>query len=179
MNIRRFFVNMQKHTPSKEFIKGEKPQLVIRGKSLFHDIFIKHFLKLPEKTNVFHLNTNELILPIAFIGGREIRSVGDTCSMFYKLKTSGTPADYFFWDGIVIEDINMLGDIINNEKHTQNGKRLLKLIGGNPFNTIFTNGFGLVTGAANYRIVLIEKIPKNIPKRNESALKKRLGLPDS
>ena len=88
---------------SLEYIKihilkeGEKPVLL----SELENKIVAWALHLPEKIQISHCNSKENSNPIKFIGGREYRSLGDTCRMFCKMRLQNRMFDYFFWDGIV------------------------------------------------------------------------------
>ena len=139
---------------SKDTTEGEKPHLIVRGTNQIHDKFIEEILHLPEKTNVFHLETKNIIPPIEFIGGREVRSIGDTCRMFYKVERFSGKCEYFFWDGIVSEKINELGSHTNADYEITN--RLWDAFGGK----VHEDSCGLSTGRTDYKVVLTEKIKK-------------------
>ncbi len=131
---------------------------IVKGENPINDTLIKEVFRIPDKTEVFHCNTDRIIMPIEFIGGRETRSIGDTCSMFYKINHSNKPADYYFWNGIVSEDLNELVYNSNDNKHVflhgEIGEKLYDIFPN------VTNDFGLATGRTNHRIVLLEKTKK-------------------
>jgi hypothetical protein len=141
IGIRRYIIALSGALPSKVLEEGEMPINIDKGEYPILNSFCREILHLPEKTNISFCTTNKIIPPIEFIGGRETRPPGDTCRMFYKIKREGRTADYFFWDGIVPEGLNELGETI--------------YVDGYGFQT--QENIGLATGRTNYRTVLLEK----------------------
>lgn len=134
--------------------EGDNPVYIIKGEYPVIEEFCKTVLHLPEKTTIFYCRTRKILPPIEFIGGREIRPPGDTCRMFYKIKQLGKDADYFFWDGIVPEHLQELGECYKSEFDD---------IVEDMSNVYFKNpstDIGLATGRTCYRIVLLEKTKK-------------------
>ncbi|HWY33552.1 MAG TPA: hypothetical protein VNX68_02830 [Nitrosopumilaceae archaeon] len=142
---------MEVHKPNPIF------KLIVKGDNPIYDNFIQEILDLPDKTNVFHLTTNKMIPPIEYIGGREIRSIGDTCRMFYKVKRNKWSSDYFFWDGIVSERLNEI-----DCPHSDDNDLFDKLwdIFYPIADSLDESECGLATGRTVYRIVLTEKVRK-------------------
>jgi hypothetical protein len=133
--------------------EGDKPTLIPKGEYPGVDTFFREIINLPEDTPLYHISTSKILPPIEFIGGRETRSIGDTCRMFLKVKQEGMVADYYFWDGLVPQNIRELGEP-DCKYDTYTG-----------FQTSYD--FGLVTGRTNPRIVLVEKI-KKAPRKREA-----------
>jgi hypothetical protein len=150
MGIRRYILSLK----SSSFPKGEKPIFIQKGEYPILDALCRNTLRLPEKTLVFHYSTRKILPPIEFIGGREVRPPGDTCRMFYKIKQLGKDADYFFWDGIVPEHLQELGECYKSE-FDEIVEDMSNVYFKNPSTDI-----GLATGRTCYRIVLLEKIKK-------------------
>lgn len=114
----------------KTLREGEKP-ISMCG---LENKIVAWVLSLPEKIQISHCNAKKNTYPEIFIGGREYRSLGDTCRMFCQIKLHGRIADYFFWDGIVKEiDNGYSGDV--NEHYF----------------------YYIATGRYNHRMVLMEK----------------------
>jgi|GEM_PF-5190697 len=140
-------------SPTNLFVKGENNKLreINKGEHNGLDSFLNDVLRIPKNTTVFHCNTSGILPPIEIIGGRETRLIGDTCRMFFKVKQEGRVADYFFWDGIVSEGIQIL-----EEPNPNNDYGYFPSLGHE------VHDIGLATGRSNYRMVLIEK-QKRLP----------------
>ena len=158
MGFRRYMLALRT-VPTNVIKEGEKTHLnhITKGENLIFDAFIRDILRLPEKTKVFHCNSSKILPAIEFIGGREIRPIGDTCRMFFKLKLEGRTADYFFWDGIVTGKIHLLGDDVDGEIYD-----IVSGLSSLNFQDAHSD-VGLATGRTLHRMVLTEKIKKGSP----------------
>ncbi len=134
---------------SPTYMMEGKPELIQSGENNGVDVFLRKILHIPEKTNVFHYNTRKILQPLDLIGGKEIRYIGDTCRMFFKVKHVGRTADYYFWDGIFTSELSELyAGIMHDFYYFQN-----------------SDDFKLVTGSANHRMVLMEKVNNSSPRK--------------
>lgn len=139
---------------SSTYLGEETPKVksIVIGENNRHDYIIREILELPTHAVKF-MQTNRILPPINYIGGKSIRMTGDTCRMFFYVKHMGVAGEYFFWDGIVPVDLPLL-DV--DERCKPNKKAELYF----NYKPDVQNSFGISTGCINFRMVLIEKIKK-------------------
>jgi len=141
---RRLGVMLLKFGRQKVDIEGEQCRIVVlsmennwKAKRMFHKV-----LRVPEKVPI-HIYEGEDNWVLNHLGGYEPRMSGDTCRMYMRFATfyDNEPKS-FFWEGIVPSN------------------KFLRKAGFKHTNPEELDYYGLVTGAANVRMVLTEKYSK-------------------